>query len=904
MQNFKTIQITPQFDRIEFLQSFDPGSSTYVVSDLHTKLDIQKILFERFDFLAEDAVLRASELWQRLLLRARPEMQLVSQNLIQPVLSEWLEAQKIEWASGAGASQSLLTAIHQFLPIYMSEDGPALFKDWLTQNPNALMRMGQWFFLGLEAWNYLLSKNLALVSWVPAILSQIADLPSWPRHLIFDLESNLTGTESELIRRLSEQTQTLLLAPTEEWRRQYSKVLWPYSVLLGEAIEQKDLIEIDLTGIETRRFTTRMTEGKDAVGQVRAWLEAGVPIEKIAILAPDIEEYWPLIASYFEVEGIPVKKSKVAPLHSFVEVSAWLARLRVESKNLESADLELAIYNSRRRHEMAFDEFRTLFKKVYDFDDLKRDQDLYKDFSSEVTERSRLSRDAFITWALRRWHLNDPVDNLHLIVSHLLNETPPSIEMSVRSWVRYLEAVAAKTEKNVEPANAHGVAFMKTDSGFYQKWSHVYFLGLSESGVRGQDSSMLTLADIVQIGRDLGFYLDHPDKPKVECITHWISANPHRQSVLAFAATQFSGEPEAPALFWLSRALAAHQDIEAFTSPHLTRWDEVQGSIESYGAEELRRAVDEDLGRVTSLDLKIEKLPSLSASQIERFLQCPFKFSADKLLKLVDPAEVDLDLDHRTRGNMLHAIFETLLEEPLNLNRSEEELAELVEKLRQQEKITFGDSRLWPAYKARFVALAQRFQDFEKEWRQKYPHTKTIGREFAFEVGYRIAEGEFCPKDVGDFNFRGRIDRVDESTTGGELILLDYKSSGSGLRNYGSWLKNTQLQLALYSMIVESGFTKLGSNRKVAGAFYYVAKDFTREKGMQVEGLGVGVLPPPSKGNKIVPAKQAELYGEVRKLIQEVAETIRSGRMHVKPQKPQDCPSCRWRKLCRAPHLN
>jgi CRISPR/Cas system-associated exonuclease Cas4 (RecB family) len=104
-------------------------------------------------------------------------------------------------------------------------------------------------------------------------------------------------------------------------------------------------------------------------------------------------------------------------------------------------------------------------------------------------------------------------------------------------------------------------------------------------------------------------------------------------------------------------------------------------------------------------------------------------------------------------------------------------------------------------------------------------------------------------------------------------------------------------------MIMESGLTDLG-DRQVAGAFYYVAKDFTREKGMQVEGIGADILPPVRKGNRISIENKSALYTAVREQLREVATAIREGRLHVKPQDVKDCPACRWRKLCRAPHLN
>ena len=46
--------------------NFDPSRSTWIVPDLKSKSEIQKVLLEKYGFLEEDSVLRASELWGKL----------------------------------------------------------------------------------------------------------------------------------------------------------------------------------------------------------------------------------------------------------------------------------------------------------------------------------------------------------------------------------------------------------------------------------------------------------------------------------------------------------------------------------------------------------------------------------------------------------------------------------------------------------------------------------------------------------------------------------------------------------------------------------------------------------------------------------------------------------------------
>jgi hypothetical protein len=52
-------------EKEELLRSFDPERQTWVVSDLRSKLDIQKYLLASRPILEEEAILRASELWRK-----------------------------------------------------------------------------------------------------------------------------------------------------------------------------------------------------------------------------------------------------------------------------------------------------------------------------------------------------------------------------------------------------------------------------------------------------------------------------------------------------------------------------------------------------------------------------------------------------------------------------------------------------------------------------------------------------------------------------------------------------------------------------------------------------------------------------------------------------------------------
>ena len=208
------VSTNPNFDRRQRVESFDPSSMTWVVSDLETKLDIQAELFKRFEFLPEDAVLRASELWHKIFIFQRPDYTIISLSLFETLLQDWMTKRKIEWAQGAGAVRALGFHLQQFLPLFLNEELDQQFRVWLTENQNAFLRLGSWYFLAREAWAEFLFKKMAPVTWVPTLMLDTSNWSqTWPREFIFDLEAQLTGQEVEIIKSLARDHKVNVITP-------------------------------------------------------------------------------------------------------------------------------------------------------------------------------------------------------------------------------------------------------------------------------------------------------------------------------------------------------------------------------------------------------------------------------------------------------------------------------------------------------------------------------------------------------------------------------------------------------------------------------------------------------------------------------------------------------------------
>jgi len=155
-----------------------------------------------------------------------------------------------------------------------------------------------------------------------------------------------------------------------------------------------------------------------------------------------------------------------------------------------------------------------------------------------------------------------------------------------------------------------------------------------------------------------------------------------------------------------------------------------------------------------------------------------------------------------------------------------------------------------------------------------------------------------------DYLFRGKIDRVD-GDSGRAYVVIDYKATKTEkVTNATSWVKDQSLQLALYSQIIEAGLTRL-PKAPVIAAFFYVLRTFDRKTGFHLDDLEPTYFETQDKKkNKISEEAKQKIYVESAELLQSVVVGIEEGRLSPNPRDAdKDCPKCKWRSTCRAPHL-
>jgi ATP-dependent helicase/nuclease subunit B len=907
------------------LEAFDSQSQTWLVGDLRSKFEIQKLLLQKHGFLAEDAVLRASELWAKWAFRLAPEFRIVSSDYMRGFLSQFLAEQDLDFARSPGAPQTLMAYVGQLLPVLADPSLGQQMEEWFHSQEKSFLRWRHWYELSKRAWAALSHKRIITSRWCSGLVVArwqhhgAIKASLWSRDLVCDLSGQFSMLEAEILKMYSSHREVQVFKPSASWMQRYEKTLMGYAVLeghglTGASVSQPFPVPTCLKDMSIERYATTLSEIKSTVAKVRELLDGGCEPSEIAITAPDIELYWPALFRYLQREGIPFSKPVMERLSAYASIESWLAKLRLKVGQVSSSDLERVYYDRQsEENRIGYDKFKRLFSLIYDESDLARSQSLKKIYSAQFEAGKEMSFEQFLSFAIGHWNERFRLDELATVIKRLLADVTESLNLQAQQWLEYVESIVANEEVMIEEPHAGGVEIVNTEELEWLDCNFIYVLGFDAAALNEYSEAALTFQDVKSLSESIGVFLDRPDHARKELQCVWVLNQKRKQITLSFSATDFKGTPCAPHVYWLVLAYNQGRDIEEFSSTIETRWDELQQADFKTIAEE-RGVSEQQLETLTAqmrIDLGAEAPKtfagdlawSLSASQLEKYAQCPFQFAAEKLFGLSDLPDVDLDLDVMTKGSFVHKLFQELTTEPMRFDWSDDELRAIVRNLPESTKSPIGDPELWAKQEGTFLKLARRFLANEKELREKFPNTETRGRELPIEIYWSEEHGKFQSQSEGGILFRGFVDRVDVSKQSGKAIVVDYKSSDSSYPSYSTWQKHKIYQLALYSMALESGLTMLEIDEVIA-AFYYSAKTMNRQKGFRLKEEVGDLYEAKSNRSELSREQKVKLFEEIRNEISEMILQMKQGQMNPQPLKEETCNKCSWSQQCRAPHLN
>ncbi|MGA2267420.1 MAG: PD-(D/E)XK nuclease family protein [Bryobacteraceae bacterium] len=261
------------------------------------------------------------------------------------------------------------------------------------------------------------------------------------------------------------------------------------------------------------------------------------------------------------------------------------------------------------------------------------------------------------------------------------------------------------------------------------------------------------------------------------------------------------------------------------------------------------------------LELLNAKTGRLSPTDLESYLQCPFRYFGGRMLRLkAAPLRPEERLDFLTLGSIVHEVLAAWWVEPRDVAGLFESV---FERYLEEKRIPSGyhTERLRNAMLDDLRAFAS-----DGRWPRG-------GFQSRMEERFVFALDE-------SLEISGKIDRLDTAPDG-RAYVIDYKYSNA--QSTKDKLKDESLlQAPLYLMAAEKVFRV-----KAAGMFYVGLKGGVQYAGWSESGLMNGV---PFPENWLERKKEQTLG---------VVAEIRAGRVEAAPADPDKCGYCDYRDVCR-----
>ena len=905
MLEFKEIKNSN--DRITLLKDFDIELGLWIVPYIQTKHDLQNFYMNSHKSLIKDPFKTISEFQEEILLSCYPELQIVSEGVIQTFIKNELNTHQEKQYRFSGSAYTIFKLLSHLLPIFSHIEGPELLSQLIQENAMIKQKWGKHLLEAMKIWKKL-EKQFIVPSWIPSLLAH-RDLPIHQKTIVVDMKCDLSKAEMEIFEKLAKENHIVILHPGSSWFQKYPNEFFAYNfqkplpfVLNSHSVsKEKNII--------SKRFTSMLSEVKDAIVTTRQWIDQGIDPNQIVISAPSIKNYLPVLKTYLDFEGIPYRGPSVIEAHSLPEIVRWISKMQLQLKfELQPYALELAVFGNHRS-KMSYEEFHHFYHQILDPEDYKRCKPVYDDFikNKMISKDTKLTAFEFLKYACQIWDKGEnSIKEIHQILNTFISDTKRLPSLKASYWLEIIKSIVSKINITSKPSG--GIYLSDFSVADHLSIKKIYMMGLSEEELKGERYSLLNNLDILSINDQLGFFLEPVEKSPLEFYVDWIISNTSLDKVISFPETNFLGEVLNPSILWLNcqtetAASSSKTRIDQVQLQNLRIADSLITSDQNYqeDIDPTLKNILQDKGLIDAAHFLPYSPSSLSVGSLERYHKCPFIFYMEDVLKMKEPISLDMDMSPLTQGILTHALLSDLTKEPFCAEWTNQKLDELIEAHIVKENILFGEEAFKNSFKETQIKKLQEFLQFENDWRKTFLQTKTILREAEIQA-YIDAKGQVRSRPFkGGILIRGRLDRLDE--VGDDIFsVIDYKSSHTGKTNYKTWLEKGDFQLGLYALMIKEGCLE-GVSGDVVSAVYFGMKEMKRDKGFLMEaynGLAHNIS---THHHKMNVEEQKDFFEKLQEEIGRIISLILQGEFSPRPRNKDLCQDCQWRNVCKAPHL-
>ena len=899
----KTIEISSLADKKKILQKFDPKNSLWISADIKSRSFILENL--KVKKAQENCVLRAQDFWRLLLEKTRPQWHIESQKALSLIYKEWAKNKKKEWQRQVETGVIISEIINTISHLLKHPQRDSLMQEWLNTRTGGPWQ--KWYRIAQEFYDYLRANNIIEQNWVDTHLldTNLSDFLPW-KMVIFDLGFNINPIEVQLIQQISQTKETVVLTPIKKNKQEWGLAHPMYNVFHKKITGPKTAPRPP--DIKVKKFAVELAEVKDITAEVKQKLK-NHPAERIAVIAPNIENYWSCLKSHFTIENIPFQKTETARVVSFPSVQLWLAYMNIHLENIQPEYLETVFYDSQSQNKdkkLNYSQ-KTSYPSILSFKDLPKippiKQALRKDPEQTVSIKD------FIDWA-KKFQPNLKSPALTRKMKEILSDMTKSmnIHLPFSSWLQLLTSYFKETEIPLTEEQPNGVKCLSFNALEWLSADFIYIAGLSEQNLKNQKPHFISSMEADLLNEDLGFFSKIEPIDNLEQSISYFIQKEYRKIVMSFSTTSFLGEPLNPSAIWLKKAVEQNSSSMNRPGPH--RWGQISQKTKIKDILALRKFTPEQLNTIeTSLNQDAGKknlqpfftknskdfIKKLSASSLKDYAKCPFIFAAKNLFKLSDEPLKDVDISYKDKGNIMHELFHELKKENTQNINTKEIIKKIIDKRIKNTYPTILENE-----KSYLLKKAYDFLENEKRLKTIFKDLEFQNGELKFTGYWSLTKAE--PDKKEGLLITGSIDRVDKDKEG--FFLIDYKRKlpvGAGIQG---WEKQNNFQMALYIKAVEKGLTELPPE-SVHHALYVSYTENFKPAGFALKTEPSQELLNSKRNSSLVEKeKKEELINQLNRKINDLILKMQAGEFSPQPFKETLCHDCQWRKLCRAPHLN
>lgn len=626
-------------------------------------------------------------------------------------------------------------------------------------------------------------------------------------------------------------------------------------------------------------------ECRAVLGRVKSLLVNGRTASSIALVTREPAGYGPRLAAIADEYQLPLRRNYALPL-SETRVGSWLALLLSSVRdnfpfeatirflahpltgNIVSSDWRTA----RASHPQGIDAWVTLYPSLEFLRWPKRDQ------RSNWLSRLKI---CFETVGVRP-RLSDSareLASLDLLEFQLADNFHGDETLHREEFADEVNAILKELEVEADPGMG-GVELYDPQSVIGAELAHLFILGMTD-GVLPQQPADNPVIDFYERRklRESGIEFESAAEiARWEDLAFYFLLGTAGTDIYLSYPQVIDRKPRLPSAYFGRLGIeptAANDWNAVFSKP---QWRRV--ALSTLDENDLvvaraRRAQRVEFNRESSADFDefdgIIGIPidatkrTWSASQFLNLGQCPFRWFANKALRLAEPEEPMLGLAPDVRGRLYHKVLELVLTDVPEYTDAREVALERLESAFDQaandESVALPSLPAWPAQRLEHLDVlhrAIRSEDFIG------PDARVVGLEAEF-TGYWHG-----------LRVYGVIDRVDQTPEG--LVLIDYKTGRKpkGVKDADGNL-TIDIQLPIY---LEAAAPTLPQGNTVTGGNYF---SISRAE--------------------ILAEVDTQAAPELAEFADAVLARLAAGRFPVEPDARQDaCTFCEYTSVCRRGH--